>query len=131
MRVTYNHPDLGDDPQPDPWAQADIALAKEIGAWLKREYPTQYRLFNASVDHRQGVVALRMPLLTGGTNCYILHIPMLQQGPTVFAMEMREAAGQLLERYRLPRGKRFDADLALDKISSISRVGLDQRAVPE
>lgn len=131
MRVEYHHPDDGDDPQPDPFRAADEALAREMGRWLATNYPRQYQLFHATVDHAKGFATLRMPMLMGGTNVYILHIPVLQEGPVSFAQEMKEAAGQLLERYRLARGRSFDQDDALQKIKETPRIGLENRAVPE
>lgn len=130
-RISYEQPDQGDDPLPDPFKNADIALAREMGKWLLENYPKQASLFHATINHAQGVATLRMPMLMGGTNVFILHIPMLQQGPTIFQMEMRQAAGELLERYGLPRGRNFDQDGALERIKQIPRIGLDQRPVPE
>lgn len=103
LQLRYEHPDLGDDPQKDERARADMALARQVGTALKAFYPGHP--WFVEVSHAQGVVLISIPALTA-ENRYVVHIANLKGDPSMKAV-MR-GAGELLERFNLPRSG-FDA----------------------
>ena len=134
MRVSYEHPSLGDGPaEVDEYRDIDIALCKEMGAWLKKWYPKHYPIFHARVDHRPhvGIAELSIPRMMGAQNVYVLHTAALQRGPNAFHNLMKEATGQLLERFRLSRGRDFDEAGFLAAAEKIPWVGIEDRPIPE
>jgi hypothetical protein len=99
LRIGYYHPDLGDDPEDDPFAFADMHLTRRIAAVVEEHYPGHPWLIE--VSHRQGIVRLSIPALMGGQNCYVVHIGALKSDPGMRAI--RRGCGEILERYRIPR----------------------------
>jgi len=95
----YQHPDLNDDPQPDPFVAADFALTRRIAEVIERHYFGQP--FSVKVSHEQGVVMIQIAPLMGSTNWWCVHIADLNTDPTMKAIV--RACGDILERYNIPR----------------------------
>lgn len=99
-RTEYEHPDIGDDPRPDPFAAVDAALMKAVAFVINKYYPGHP--WKVEVSHAQGVIFLSIPVLMGATNKYVIPIKMVKN-----AMDLRrhvmQQAGEILERYELPR----------------------------
>jgi hypothetical protein len=102
-KLAYQHPDLGDDPRPDPHGNADVALAKRIGECLHLHYPGHAWL--VEVEHAQGIARVSIPHLMGSVACYVIHLGKLAVDPRMDIV--CRAGGEILERYQLPRN-RFD-----------------------
>lgn len=105
----YYHPDLGDDPESDPFAAADVELTKKVAAVLQAYHGNVP--FMAEVSHRQGLVTISIPTLMGNGACYAVHIKSLHSDPGMKAI--RNACGELLERFRLPRSGFSPSDFAI------------------
>lgn len=95
----YEHPDLDDDPQEDPHVTQDLILSKRIAEWKEREFPGHP--FEFEVDSGQGVVLVSLPALMGPMNRYVVHVTDLYADPGF--RRLREACGNLLERYGISR----------------------------
>jgi hypothetical protein len=98
-RFGYQHPDLHDDPRPDPHVAADYALTRRIAEVIERHYFGQP--FSVKVSHAQGVVLIQIPQLMGATNYFVVHIADLATDPQMKAII--RGCGDILERYNIPR----------------------------
>jgi hypothetical protein len=87
------------------WARADIAAARAVRRILDVAYPGHD--WEVVADSRQGYVAFRIPALMGLNWAYLI------KGKDVTLEALLKGAGELLERYRLPRGK-FNLDRFLE-----------------
>lgn len=104
LRLAYEHPDLGDDPQEDPAAAADMALTARVADVIHRHYPDHF--WKIEVSHQAGIVMISIPALMN-SHAYILHIAKLD----LRLQRVVNAAGEILERYRIPRsGLRLGGD---------------------
>lgn len=111
VRYGYEHPDIGDNPLPDPDAEADIALARKFGEWLMAEFfhPGWY----VEASFADGIVKFNIPALMGETHWVTIRIKDLEEAGPDAKKLIRKHAGELLERYNIPRTVRFDeADFA-------------------
>lgn len=95
----YEHPDDDDDPFEDAHIGQDLALAKRVGEWKEREFPGHP--FRFEVNSGQGIVTVSIPALMGEINCYVIHVTDLYADPSF--RRLREACGNLLERYGISR----------------------------
>lgn len=111
VQWSYEHPDLGDDPTPDIHAEADIRLAKKFAEWLMAEFfhPGWY----VEASFADGIVKFNIPALMGETQWMTIRIRDLEEaGPNARKL-IRKYAGELLERFNIPRNVKFDeADFA-------------------
>jgi hypothetical protein len=82
-------------------AAADIAAAKGVRRMLDVAYPGHD--WEVVADSAQGYVAFRIPALMGMNYAYLI------RGKDLTPEAVLKGGGELLERYRLPRG-RFDLD---------------------
>lgn len=112
--ATYEHPDLGDDPEADPTLAADLALSVRIEALINLHYPGHPWMVR--VSHREGAVYLNIPLLMGMTNKYFIPINEIYKDPNMGVI--KKFCGEILERYNMPRQK-FDRDHFLEALESI------------
>lgn len=112
--VTYEHPDLGDDPEDDPYLAADLALTVRIQALVDLHYPGHPWL--VMVSHAQRNVQVHIPILMGMTNKYLIPIDEVLKDPQMSIIT--KFCGEILERYNLPRQK-FDRDHFLEALESI------------
>jgi hypothetical protein len=74
----------------------DIAAAKSVMLILEKAYPGY--AWEVVADSHQGYVAIRIPTLMGGNWAYLI------RGKDVTPQMLLSAGGELLERYRVPRG---------------------------
>jgi hypothetical protein len=112
LRAGYDHPDKGDDPQHDPFAAADMRLARNVGAYLETNYPGHP--WAVSVQHAQGVLFITIPALLWNYK-YVVHLSDLKGDPGMKAIG--RAAGEILERLNLPRSA-FSQTQYLDALLS-------------
>ena len=86
-------------------AAADLAAARSVRRILDTAYPGYD--WDVVADSAQGYVAFRIPALMGMNYAYLVKGRDLTPGAVL------KGGGELLERYRLPRG-RFDLDRFLE-----------------
>lgn len=101
----------------------DFELAKNMGTWLMREYPGYP--WCCVADLRQGIIKFSLPILMGMDQWYVINLRTCGD----ICVEIAKGAGEVLERYRLPRG-RFSLDHFLDAREKHSRLVLPFRKVP-
>jgi hypothetical protein len=82
-------------------ARTDVATARAVRRILDTAYPGHD--WEVLADSRQGYVAFRIPALMGMNYAYLV------KGRELTPEAVLKGGGELLERYRLPRG-RFDLD---------------------
>jgi hypothetical protein len=88
----------------DPHEAADMALTKRVATVLETHYAGYP--WRVEVSHTQGVVMLSMPIFMGHWK-HVLKIQNLKSDPMLIAV--RNAAGEILERFKIPRAG-FSAD---------------------
>lgn len=84
----------------DPYCKNDMELAKLMSQWLQKHYEGHF--WATKADIRQGIVGFNIPALMGMDNWYVINLRKLKKD---FIEELAEGAGQVLERYNLPRGR--------------------------
>lgn len=94
---SFTHMHHGEDI--DPYLTADVTLMKQISDVLERHYPCHPWM--VKVTHKQGVAMIKLPILMGRNDEYVLHINRLKGDPGLRAVV--RAGGELLERYNVPR----------------------------
>lgn len=107
----------------DSYKEADSLLAQRMMEWLRSRYPGF--LWCAISDLAQGIVKFNIPILMGVTDWWVINLR-----TTELAEGLVEGAGQILERYRLPRG-RFELGSFLDAREKHSKLVVQSRAIPE
>lgn len=108
----------------DPFQQADADMAKAMMVWLDKHFPMGgYWATNA--DLKQGICWFNIPALMGQDFVWRINLRTHSDVP----MEMHKGAGEILERYDLPRG-RFDADRFAAARAKHSRLVLPTRQIP-
>lgn len=85
----------------DPYLAKDLALTKRMAEVLERHYPGHPWM--VQVSHAQGCAYVKLPILMGRNQAYILHIDRMALDPTLRCV-MR-AGGELLEKYQVPRSQ--------------------------
>ena len=108
---TYIAPGEGD--EFDPYEAPDKSLTLKIAALLDHYY-TGYP-WMIMVSHKQGVASISLPVLMGQRSM-IIHIRTLKSDPQLHSI--KNAAGNILERYGLPRGP-CNWDLLLAAITKL------------
>jgi len=86
-------------------ARADLAAARAVRRILDTAYPGHD--WDVVADSGQGYVAFRIPTLMGANFAYLV------KGKDLTPEAVLKGGGELLERYRLPRGK-FNLDRFLE-----------------
>jgi hypothetical protein len=102
-------------------AAYDLWVARRAYALLDRAYPGHG--WQVIADSAQGYVGIRLPILTGGNWAYLIKWADLTPGQVI------RAGGELLERYRLPRG-RFELGRFLDAREKYSVLLDRSRKIP-
>lgn len=121
LELRYQHPDLGDEPEHDPFAQADIRLARAVGGMLNSHYPGH--AWYVEVNHKQGVVMINIPVLMGQQR-YVVKLHTLKSDPGMRSIV--RAGGEILERYRMPR-----SGISIDEFqAALSAQPIGRRHVP-
>ena len=100
-KLAYHHPDMGDDPEQDPLAAANLELLQKIAPMIEFHYPGHP--WKIETDIRQGILTIELPPLMTKPACGIVRLIELHTDPG-FKTVMR-VCGQILERFRLPRNK--------------------------
>ena len=120
----YEGPSDSDgNPAPDPWRAKDAEVVKTMMRWLEKHYPGH--LWGCVADLRHGIVKFNIPILMGVRHWWVVN---LRTHDIVDGM--RQGAGQILERYRLNRG-RFNLAQFLDARAQHSKLIVPSRLVPE
>lgn len=89
----------------DPYHDADMAICRQVRAFLLSSFPTAYSWLIES-DIKQGIVKFNIPVLMGLCDWYV--ISLRTHGTNeAFGNAVIRGAGEILERYALPRD-RFD-----------------------
>ena len=101
---------------------ADIAAARSVRRILDVAYPGHD--WEVVADSGQGYVAFRIPALMGMNFAYLI------KGKDLTPEAVLKGGGELLERYRLPRGK-FDLDRFLEARERDSVLLDRSKKVPE
>jgi hypothetical protein len=107
----------------DPYKARDIAVARTMMAWLEKHYPGH--MWGCIADLAQGIVKFNIPILMGVSEWWVVN---LRTHDVIDGM--RIGAGQILERYRLPRG-RFHLASFLEARAKHSKLVVPSRKVPE
>jgi hypothetical protein len=102
-------------------ARNDVAAARAIRRILDTAYPGHD--WEVVADSGQGYVAFRIPVLMGAHYAYLV------KGKDLTAEAVLRGGGELLERYRLPRGK-FDLDRFMEAREQHSILLDRRRKVP-
>jgi hypothetical protein len=111
-RSTYRAEGKGDHgADPDPYHEANQSLARRMWEVIQLHYPGQP--LTTGANHAQGVAMIYFPIFTKWP--YIIKINNLKADPGM--RRVVRAAGEILERYRVPRMGFTTSDLvsALDK----------------
>lgn len=107
----------------DTFKTKDFDIAKTMNEWLEKHYPGH--LWATVSDLRQGIVKFNIPILMGVDQWFVIN---LSTHDVIDGLKL--GAGQILERYRLARG-RFEIDSFLDARAKHSRLVMPSRKVPE
>lgn len=108
---------------PDPYAQKDMELAAKVHGFLATRFPIAYDWCVRS-DIAQGVVLVSIPVLMGINNWMAIHI-----NHPDFSDKVVDLAGEILERYLLPRDK-YDLGKFLEARAKHSALVVPGRPVP-
>jgi hypothetical protein len=103
-------------------AAYDLWVARRAYALLDTAYPGHG--WQVIADSAQGYVGIRLPILTGGNWAYLIKWADLTPAQVI------RAGGELLERYRLPRG-RFELGRFLEAREKHSILLMPGRTIPE
>lgn len=107
----------------DPYKERDIEVAGTMMKWLNKHYPGH--MWGCISDIAHGIVKFNIPILMGVTDWWVIN---LRTHDVIDGM--RQGAGQILERYRIPRG-RFQLAPFLEARAKHSKLVLPNRKVPE
>lgn len=107
----------------DQFRDSDKEVAQMMMTWLEREYPGH--LWAVTANLGQGVVLFNIPILMGLDEWWVVNLKTHD-----IIKGMAQGAGQILERYRLARG-RFELDPFLEARAKHSRLVLPSRKIPE
>jgi hypothetical protein len=108
---------------PDPNKERDLEIAGTMMRWLNRHFPGY--LWATVADTKQGIVKFNIPILMGICDWWVVN---LRTDDIVDGMA--KGAGQILERYRLPRHY-FSLDAFLDARAKHSKLVVPTRLIPE
>lgn len=107
----------------DEFKSADANVASNMMKWLLREYPGYP--WGCVSDLQNKIVKFNIPILMGMQNWWVINLT-----TTDIIDGLRIGAGQILERYRLRRG-RFQLAPFLDARAKHSALVVPRRLVPE
>lgn len=100
----------------------DMVLAKEIADILHRHYPGH--LWAVNVDGRNGVANIRDLLLSGQWG-YVLKLTTVFSA-SEFGRDVVRAGGEILERFRVERGRLNEAEYATLKTNFAGDFAFDR-----
>lgn len=119
MLEKYEAPSDGDDPHKD----YDRWVARRAMAVLKTHYPGH--LWCVVSDAKQHILKISIPILMGVCHWYVINLRTHELTP----LNLLEAGGNILERYRLNRG-RFEEASFLDARAQHSALVRPSRRIP-
>jgi hypothetical protein len=105
--------------------ETDAKFERSMLQWLDGHFPMG-GYWSTHCDARQGICWFNIPVLMGMD--FVWRINMQKDDDIV--MQMHRGAGEICERYSLPRG-RFDLDRFLAAREKHSRLVLPTRRIPE
>lgn len=108
MRTGYEHPGLGDDLRPDPYKAIKLETARWAGDLLSRVYAGHAWHVEVVIQKGGGIIKIRLNGIMPPDRWYVCKMSDVLTDPGGKRTVLR-GAGELLERYRLPRC-RFDLD---------------------
>ncbi len=108
--LQYEHPDLGDDPRPDPTAQARVDLVQRVGEVLYGLFPGHpWRIqVPPAPPGEETIIQISIPPLMGPSLCMVIYTDHVKNFSDLYRLVMHRA-GEILEMYNLPR-QNFSAD---------------------
>lgn len=109
---------------PDPYARANMDMAKRIHSVLTFHYPGHP--WHVASNLRHGIVQIGLPTFTSWT--YNIRVAELKADPKMNAV--KKGAGEMLERYRMPRAG-FDIPHYLDAQAKFKPLVNYNRKPPE
>lgn len=108
MSLKYEDPGLGDMKVDDPYAATKMATAKWTGELLQRHYPGHAWHVEVVIQKGGGIIKIRLNGLMPADHWYVCQMADVICDPGGKRTVLK-GAGELLERYRIPRG-RFNLD---------------------
>jgi len=117
LNVGYEHPGLGDDFSHDPFAKAKVETAKWVGTLLDRTYPGHAWRTEVVMAKTGGVIKIQLMGLMPSDRWYVVKLSDVLTDPGGKRTVLK-GAGELLERYQIPRGK-FSIDHWRDALNLI------------
>ena len=126
LKVKYERPDLGDGDGANPQAGQEIAIAKWVGALLERTFSGHPWYVEVKINARGGVIQIQLRGLMPPDRWYVCSVNEVLHDPGG-KKTILKGAGEILERYNLPRSS-FSADdfvVALRKSPILGRGHLD------
>lgn len=108
QKLRYEHPGLGDDLSPDPFASRKMTIAKHVGDLLQKHYCGHAWHAEVVMDRRGGMVKVRLNGIMPANRWYAINF---RHSETLHSLEKAvvKAGGELLERYGIRRGN-FNLD---------------------
>lgn len=107
MSLRYEDPGLGDMKVDDPQARMKMAVAKWVGELLNRHYPGHAWHVEVKASKTGGLIMIRLNGIMPADRWYCIQLNDAFSDPSGHLV--KRGAGELLERYRIPRGN-FDLD---------------------
>ncbi|MGP0093131.1 MAG: hypothetical protein ACLPKB_24800 [Xanthobacteraceae bacterium] len=108
---------------PDPFREYDLWVANGMMALLKAAYPGHF--WACQHDTRQRIAKIGIPILMGVSNWMVINLKTHELTPGLVIA----SGGEILERYRLPRG-RLEIGSFLDARARHSALVVPSRKVP-
>lgn len=108
LQVGYESNTLGDGPDDNERANAEIATAKWTGELLDRGYPGHPWAVEVQMAATGGIIKIQLRGLMPPDRWYVCHLSDVLTDPGGKRTVLR-GAGEILERYKIPR-QRFNAD---------------------
>lgn len=118
--IRYEHPDLGDEPRPDPGAEARIALAKrcgEIQSHFFPGHPFKIVVFPANKTGEHSIIGIQLKPFMGGNWYYRIPTTLISNANDL-QRHVLLGCGEILERYRMPR-QNFSPKHYVDALTAI------------
>lgn len=103
LSTRYEHPGLGDDFSHDPFAAAKMQTARWVGELLDREYPGHPWYCEVKMWKDGGLLQIQLRGLMPADRWAVCHLSNMAGDPSGRRTVLAKA-GELLERYNIPRG---------------------------
>jgi hypothetical protein len=110
----------------DPYKDADMAICRQMIGFLQDNFPIAYS-WRVECDIAQGIAKMSIPVLMGINNWMVINLK--THGGSEFGPKVVDLAGQILERYLLPRDK-YNLGKFLEARAQHSALVVPSRKVP-